>query len=130
MYTAPNTKTISIILLLTMLVILACLPVASLPPQPEPTPWLFATLSPEEEPASGTVYQVEPTESRACATVTALEALHLRADQSETARVITWLSAQTQVTLLDASGKWWKIAAQDGTVGYANSAYLERSPCQ
>lgn len=129
MYTAPNTKTISIILLLTMLVILACLPVASLPPQPEPTP-LIATPSPEEEPASGTVYQVEPTESRACATVTALEALHLRADQSETARVITWLSAQTQVTLLDASGKWWKIAAQDGTVGYANSAYLERSPCQ
>lgn len=115
------------------LTLTGCLqPVSSAPTEtavtpPAPSPQV-AIL--EENPA-GAVYDIpEPTNPpRTCATVTAAEALHLRARPDEKSEVISYLYNGEQLRLIGKVGAWWKVTTSDGTTGYANSRYLEQSPC-
>ena len=138
MYRPSKTTTISIyskqikMMMVLWLASLACMQPTT---QIEITPTLNiaptkTAIPMSDEPASGTVFFIPtPTNAPRCAAVTALEWLHLREEPNENSRILSWLPAGKTVTVLNPSSLWWKIKA-DGVVGYAHSAYMERSKCQ
>lgn len=85
----------------------------------------------EEENPAGAVYEIpEPTNPpRKCATVTATRSLHLRSDPDEKSEVLEYLYNGDQLRLIGRVGEWWKVTTSQGQTGYANSQYMEQSPC-
>jgi hypothetical protein len=130
-------------LMIILVFLLACqlpgatlgqLPDGTTAPPPAGTPLLTTGDTPEppeaENPA-GAVYET-PTIGPAslCASVTAIEALHLREGRGETAEHIEYLTSGQTVKVLDPAGRWWKIETEAGTVGFANSRYLQERACK
>jgi hypothetical protein len=109
-------------LLITTIIILACIPgtiaVSQQPTEAPPTQ--------EREPVSGAVYEIPTQNPPQCARVTAYS-LNMRATPNGT--VIHWLYQDQTVTVMDSTGKWWKISAYN-TTGYAHSTYMEIVKCR
>lgn len=124
-------KLIKLILPL-MLASLACME-TTMNAQVEPTSTAQTTATQTQEPASGAVFELTdwtPTPETFCAIVTAARSLHLRAARNERAPVVAYLEAGERVTLVEATGTWWKITTATGKHGYSNSSYLQVISCQ
>lgn len=121
--TAPTTATISI--LITLIVFLASCTPSAIPIAQTPTPTETPTPIIEQEQGSGAVFEIKENSQR-CAQVTAYN-LNMR--EAPEGTVTHWLYQNQIVTVIDSSGKWWKISAYN-TTGYAHSAYMTIVTCQ
>lgn len=144
MYHLSKTNTISIhlIILITMM-ITSCASAITLPETPtetqtDPASQETAMRPADQEPYSGAVFYFEEAAKSAqgtpkpeiCYRVTAIKALNLRAEPETKSRVLYWLSADETVTYISTVQDVWYQVKVGAYVGYAHSAYLERTKCK
>jgi len=83
----------------------------------------------DTEPHSGAVYQVPTYAPKPkCLSVTAMRSLTVRAEPDRNAQPVTWLLNGEQVEYIGTINDWYWIKSGD-TVGYAHSAYMEKTSC-
>jgi len=127
-------KTILILTLVLSLASVACLQSATLAQSPtDPAPTKTAIPQQTSEPESGAVFEIPAPETaipaKTCAIVTAVQSLNLRELPSEKSKAISWLPADTIVTVIGTVGDWWKIESAVDT-GYARAQYLQETKCK
>lgn len=126
-------KNIYLLILPLMLASLACLQ-TTITATPDPIATISEpSASPQsaslQEPDSGAVFEPVTPEPHKCAKVTAIQSLNLRQEPSEKSRVIYWLQAMQQVTIIERESNWWMVSA-DGRTGYAKADYLTETECK